>query len=90
MLHAGHDLDSLLFNWLDCLLFRFASEFFICKRVRIVMYDAARFRIRAHAWGEIWDEGKHEQGTEIKAITYSNMQIFQTPQRTDVYVIVDI
>jgi SHS2 domain-containing protein len=30
------------------------------------------------------------QGTEIKAITYSNMQIHEKDDRTDLYVIVDI
>jgi SHS2 domain-containing protein len=33
---------------------------------------------------------RHVQGTEIKAITYSNMQIHEKPERTDLYVIVDI
>ena len=30
------------------------------------------------------------QGTEVKAITYSNMQIHHTADRHEVYVIVDI
>lgn len=30
------------------------------------------------------------QGTEVKAITYSNMQIYDEPGRHEVYVIVDI
>lgn len=33
---------------------------------------------------------RHPQGTEIKAITYSNMQIHEKDGRADVYVIVDI
>jgi len=34
--------------------------------------------IRAHCFGELFNEGKHSshQGTEVKAITYSAMQIF--------------
>lgn len=42
------------------------------------------------SFGETYDTGKHPQGTEIKAITYSNMQIHITPERSDLYVIVDI
>jgi hypothetical protein len=33
--------------------------------------------------------GQHEPGTEVKAITYSAMQILER-ERADVYVIVDI
>ena len=42
------------------------------------------------SFGETYDRVKHPQGTEIKAITYSNMQIHVTPERSDLYVIVDI
>jgi SHS2 domain-containing protein len=40
--------------------------------------------------GTTFDQTVHPQGTEIKAITYSNMQIHDTPERADLYVIVDI
>jgi SHS2 domain-containing protein len=40
--------------------------------------------------GDIFDQTKHPPGTEIKAITYSNMQIHETEERADLYVIVDI
>ena len=30
------------------------------------------------------------QGTEVKAITYSNMQVYDEPNKHEVYVIVDI
>lgn len=43
--------------------------------------------------GEEFDRSKHEQGTEIKAITYSAMQIYDRQseeKQCDVYVIVDI
>ena len=40
--------------------------------------------------GDTFDQALHPQGTEIKAITYSNMQIHETPEKADLYVIVDI
>ena len=40
--------------------------------------------------GDTFDQTVHPQGTEIKAITYSNMQIHEKPERADLYVIVDI
>ncbi len=40
--------------------------------------------------GERFDLEKHEQGTEVKAITYSAMQIHQDQPTSDIYVILDI
>jgi SHS2 domain-containing protein len=40
--------------------------------------------------GEKYQKQKHGQGTEVKAITYSNMQIYETETKAEVYVIVDI
>jgi SHS2 domain-containing protein len=37
----------------------------------------APFRIVAALYGELFDPSRHMQGTEIKAITYSNMQIYE-------------
>ena len=48
------------------------------------------FVITSSAQGEKMDVSKHSQGTEVKAITYSNMQIEEDATRCDVWVIVDI
>ena len=40
--------------------------------------------------GAIFDRGKHLQGTEVKAITYSAMQILEREGDAEVFVIVDI
>lgn len=115
---AGHDMLSLLFAFMDELLFLFHTEEFACKDLRIIEFDQTRWRIRAQACvraaasprfgptphsltcrhpasrqGERFDLAKHPQGTEVKAITYSNMQVHEPREedgRVDVYVIVDI
>ena len=43
--------------------------------------DADSWRIRVFAFGERFELGRHPQGTEVKAITYSNMQVV-TPSGT--------
>lgn len=45
---------------------------------------------KPHSKGEVFDLNKHPQGTEVKAITYSNMQVHADAPTHDVYVILDI
>ncbi|KAM3572455.1 hypothetical protein VYU27_005535 [Nannochloropsis oceanica] len=111
----GHDLSSLLFAWLDEVLFRFSSEAFVCKSVTILTFERpaavmigsakdtpvgiakveggerqGKYKIKVRAEGETFSLAKHPQGTEVKAITYSAMQIHEMEHRTDLYVIIDI
>ncbi|KAL5493286.1 hypothetical protein EMCRGX_G014440 [Ephydatia muelleri] len=87
----GHDMESLLFQFLNEFLFLFCAEpFFVAKEVKITEFDKQNFKIRAVGYGETFDLSKHPQGTEVKAITYSNMQIHDTAEMHEVYVIVDI
>lgn len=89
----GDDLEGLLYRFLDELLFLFSAEpFLICKAINISKFDLENFKIECMCYGEEFDLGKHPQGTEVKAITYSAMQIVQDEinQKCDVYVIIDI
>jgi len=87
---SGHDLYSLLYAFLDEVLFQFNAEYFICSKIVIEKINLESFTIEAKLFGEPFSIGKHPQGTEIKAITYSNMQIHQNDNQVDIYVIVDI
>lgn len=87
------DLDGLLYKFLDELLFLFSAEpFLICKKLVITEFDLDTFTIKCSCYGEPFDLSKHPQGTEVKAITYSAMQIVQDPEkkRVELFVIIDI
>ncbi|CAN0185090.1 unnamed protein product [Ascophyllum nodosum] len=88
----GHDGLSLLFALLDEFLFLFHSEGFAVKKATVVgEVDREAWKVRVKAEGEAFDLSKHPQGTEVKAITYSNMQINEDSSGyTNIYVIVDI
>lgn len=91
----GHDLESLLYKFLDELLFLFSAEpFLICKKVEITEFslEGEDCRIKCKCYGEEFTLGKHPQGTEVKAITYSAMQIINEPEKGnfEVFVIIDI
>lgn len=87
----GEDLESLLFHFLDDWLFKFSADaFFIPREVKVLQLDRMRFRIRSIGWGEEFSLSKHPQGTEVKAITYSAMQIRDDDKKPEVLVIIDI
>uniref|UniRef100_A0A3Q3VM89 Protein archease n=1 Tax=Mola mola TaxID=94237 RepID=A0A3Q3VM89_MOLML len=75
----GEDMESLLFHFLDDWLYKFSAELFFVPRVSFFV---------SH-WGEEFSVGKHPQGTEVKAITYSAMQIHDT-EKPEIFAIVDI
>ncbi|XP_014245949.1 protein archease isoform X1 [Cimex lectularius] len=87
----GEDLSSLLFHFLDEFLFMFSAEpFFIPRVVMITEFNREEFKIKAVGFGETFTIGKHPQGADVKAITYSNMQIHENEDKVELFVIIDI
>ena len=70
----GIDLESLLFNWLNELLFYYGSENLVFKKFEVEV-DEKNFRLRAKAYGEKFDREKHELKTEVKSCTYHKLKI---------------
>lgn len=58
----------------------------------ITEFDRENFKIKAVGYGEPFDIQKHPQGTEVKAITYSAMQVYDDEEKDqhEVFVIIDI
>ena len=92
----GHDLESLLFQFLDEFLFVFASDYFVCKKIKITSWeikedaDERLIQVTAQGMGEEFNLKKHPQGTEVKAITYSAMEVKEGEGVYEVYCIIDI
>merc|ERR1712187_388451 len=74
----GHDLLDLLYHLLDEFLFVFGTEMHVSRCIDILEFDEAELRIRARGYGERMDLQKHEQGTEIKAITMHMMKVLDS------------
>ncbi|XP_051892417.1 protein archease isoform X1 [Pristis pectinata] len=86
----GHDMLSLLYNFMTEWLYQFSAEtFFIPREMKVVQIDRTNYTIRSIGWGEEFDLAKHPQGTEVKAITYSAMQIHEE-ESPQIFVIIDI
>ena len=89
----GDDLEGLLFHFLDEWLFAFSAEpFFIPRKIVITEFDLDNFKIKSTGYGEEFSLEKHPQGTEVKAITYSAMQICDNQEKNlkELFVIIDI
>ena len=75
-------------------LSQFRNEFIELLCVLYIYYhntgNEDDFEIEAMGFGETFDLQKHPQGTEVKAITYSAMQINENPNFAEVFVIIDI
>uniref|UniRef100_W5K5Q0 Protein archease n=2 Tax=Astyanax mexicanus TaxID=7994 RepID=W5K5Q0_ASTMX len=83
----GEDLESLLFHFLDDWLFKFSADvFFIPREVKVVHLDRMGFKIRSIGLTVCF----LSQGTEVKAITYSAMQIRDDDEKSEILVIIDI
>lgn len=86
----GHDMLSLLYNFLNEWLYKFSAEdFFVPREIKVLSIDRIGFKLRSIGWGEEFSLLKHPQGTEVKAITYSAMQIHED-EKPEVFVIIDI
>lgn len=87
---TAHDLQSLLFSFMDECLYIFHTEGFVVKEAIIIDLNTSSWSLKALLKGGMFDGSKNEKGTEVKAITYSNMQIIPGKDKVDIYVIVDI
>jgi SHS2 domain-containing protein len=70
----AEDLYSLMFDWLDELLFLFESESLVMKNFAITV-NKSDFSIRGVCRGGQFDPSKHESGIIVKAVTYNMMEV---------------
>lgn len=66
------DLDTLLFDWLNALIYEMA--------VRNVLFGRFQVRVRnghlqARAWGETVDRIRHQPAVEVKGATYTELRV---------------
>ncbi len=74
---TGHDEKALLYNWLEQLLLNFDIDGKIYSRFRVNTIERRNgfWNLTAEAYGEKFVSGKHPSRTEIKAVTYHQMDI---------------
>lgn len=81
------DLETLLVSWLQELLYLMDTEDLVFGRFQVKIDDLS---LAATAWGEPFDPNIHTMKTEIKAVTYHQLQVARSEQGWRAQVIFDI
>ncbi|MEM5820033.1 MAG: archease [Candidatus Aenigmatarchaeota archaeon] len=85
----GYDLLSLMFNWLNELIFYVDTENLAFSEFEVNV-DEKNFKLKAMCKGEKIDRNKHEVRTLVKACTYHKMKIWKENEIWKAIVILDI
>ena len=73
----GKDLNYLLYNWLEDLIYLIITEGFAIKKLDIILEKNEEYTISAQIYGEDIDIKKHGFKVEIKSPTFHEMEIKQ-------------
>jgi SHS2 domain-containing protein len=85
---TASDLESLLYAWLAELVAIAEADHFVFRRAVVSFADSSR--IRATVYGEPLDRGRHHSGTHIKAVTFHQLHVRETPDGWSAQVFLDL
>ncbi|WP_309492798.1 archease [Candidatus Hecatella orcuttiae] len=88
----GGDPQELLYNWLEALLVKYEVEGLLFSRFKVdkIVEREDALRLRASAFGEPLDLGRHPSKVEIKAVTYHMMEVKKEDGWVELRVLFDI
>ena len=87
----GEDDLELAYNWLESLLLKFELEQRVYRRFQVsVAKEPSGLKLKAHAYGEIFDRRRHGAKVEVKAVTYHRMEISRHENRVVLRFILDL
>ena len=86
------DVESLLFAWLAEILAVADAEELVFRRAEIsyLAIREGRGEIRGVVYGEKFDRERHHAGTYVKAVTYHQLCVEQTPDGWRAQVFLDV
>jgi len=85
---TGEDRPDLMVNWLRELLYLWAGEDLLIKRVTID--NISESELTATLFYEPYDPERHEIKEEIKAVTYHGIRVDKTAQGWEAEIIFDV
>lgn len=76
------DAESLLFEWLNNLIYYFDAEMLLLKRFDIIGFDGRKLKVVCY--GEKYDPARHEIKIGIKSATYHMLKVDEEKNRVQV------
>lgn len=86
------DEYALLYSWLEELLVKFelTGKLYSSFKISSIKKTPVGWKLKAKAWGELYDPKKHPSRVGIKSITYHQMEIVKKPKSVTVRFILDV
>jgi len=85
---TGHDLHSLLFDWLDKVMLLMVADGIVMSEFSVRIKNC--YSLEGVARGERLDLDRHCYKVEIKAVTYHEMQITEEKDKATVRFLLDL
>lgn len=88
----SEDKYALCFDFLSEFLYIFDVEELVFSNISVKSIEKIenKYKLKALVKGEKFDKDKHEIGTEVKAITYSFMNIEEKKKKVEINIVFDI
>ncbi|TFG32540.1 archease [Candidatus Thorarchaeota archaeon] len=88
----GIDLQELLVEWVGRIIALVDIEYCFFSKFEVgkISKKTDGFELEGRVWGEAIDFDKHTTRTEVKAMTYADLKIEETPERTTIWFTLDL
>lgn len=83
---SAGDVEELLFNWMNQLIYVFEVEYLLFKRFDITEFT--EHNLEATCWGERYHPSRHELKLGVKSATYHMLNVDK--EKNEVRVIFDV
>jgi len=87
---SGHDLHSLLFEWLDKVMLLLVADGIVTSEFSVNIKQKGGYSLEGVAKGERLDLDRHRYKVEIKAVTYHEMKVAQEKGNATVRFLLDL
>lgn len=89
---GGFDMKELLLSWIGRLiaLVDINQQFYSRFEVKEISDAPDGFSLKGNVWGEAIDFARHKPRTGVKAMTYADMKIEQSPTKSTLWFTLDL